>query len=337
MTDDLLVKFILEETTVEESNTVAHWIIASEANKKYFDELALIWDKSKALAATSTVNEAEAWQRFTQRINKAQTPVVTLSAVKKWLRIAAIFITVLGGGMLAYQYFKPVTQYKLLAVTTLKESKTDTLPDASVVTLNRNSAISYPSAFTGAERKVTLSGEAFFTITPNAKKPFIITVNDVTVKVVGTSFNIKSKNGKTEVIVETGIVQVTHHNKTVELKPKEKTVIATTDSVVTKEAATDKLYNYYRSKEFECDGTPLWKVVEVLNDAYDADIVIEDKEVAAMRLTTTFVNEPLDNILQIITQTFNLKVVKREKQILLKNTLNLKVVQHEDETILKKK
>ncbi len=318
MTDDLLVKFLLKETNAEEGNTVAHWIAANAANKKYFDDLALIWDKSSALATTSTINEDEAWQRFTQRVQKRETPVISIFSTKKWLRIAAIFIVVLSGSLLAYQLFKPVsTDFKMLTVTTSKETKIDTLPDASVITLNKNSSLSYPSAFTGNERKVLLKGEAFFNISPNKKKPFIITINDITVKVVGTSFNIKSINGKTEVIVETGIVKVIRNNKMVELKPKEKILVQKTDAALTTEPNTDKLYNYYRSKEFECDNTPLWKVVEVLNEAYDVNIVIEKKDLRAMPLTTTFNNESLDNILNIIQQTFNISVIKKDNQIIL--------------------
>ena len=96
------------------------------------------------------------------------------------------------------------------------------MPDGSVITVNKNSTLSYPSEFKGKTREVALNGEAFFKVTPNKEKPFIIHVNDVTVRVVGTSFNIRSEKGKTEVIVETGIVQVTKNKRTVSLLPKRK-------------------------------------------------------------------------------------------------------------------
>ncbi len=61
----------------------------------------------------------------------------------------------------------------------------------------------------------------------------------------------------------------------------------------------------------------IWKVVEVLNEAYDVNIVIEKKDLRAMPLTTTFNNESLDNILNIIQQTFNISVIKKDNQIIL--------------------
>ena len=79
---------------------------------------------------------------------------------------------------------------------------------------------------------VSLKGEAFFNVTPNKKKPFIISVNDVQITVVGTSFNVKTINGNTEVVVETGIVKVTRAGKTVELKANEEVTVNAKDSVI---------------------------------------------------------------------------------------------------------
>ena len=139
------------------------------------------------------------------------------------------------------------------------------------------------------------------------------------VTVVGTSFNIKSENGNTEVVVETGIVRVTRSGKTVELVAGEKIVIHPGDSVAAKEAVTDKLYNYYRSKEFVCDDTPLWKLVQVINEAYDVNIVIGRKELNDLTLTTTFNNESLDQILEVIRLSFDdITITKKEDgQIIL--------------------
>jgi ferric-dicitrate binding protein FerR (iron transport regulator) len=194
----------------------------------------------------------------------------------------------------------------------------DTLPDGSVVTLNKRSVITYPSKFKGNSRAISLKGEAFFNVAPDKKKPFIISVNDVQVTVVGTSFNIKSENGSTEVVVETGIVQVAKPGKTVELIAGEKIVISSNDSNAIKEKVSDKLYNYYRSKEFVCDDTPLWKLVQVVNEAYNARIIIGNKELSDKRLTTTFNNESLEQVLEVIHLTFDITIVQKEDgQIIL--------------------
>lgn len=315
ITDDLLVKYLLGEATPEEQEQVQQWIAASEENKKYYGHFKNILESSKRMAAVSTVNEEAAWQRFQKRIHNPEQKAVILKPLFMWWRVAAIIIVIAGAGLLTYNVFqKPMPDVVVQATAYIIA---DTLPDGSVVTLNKNSTISYPQKLKGDTRAIALKGEAFFNVTPNKNKPFIITVNDVTIRVVGTSFNVKSSNGNTEVIVETGLVQVTRNNKTIALKPQEKVAVTKEDTALVKQQVQDQLYNYYRSKTFVCDNTPLWKLVAVLNDAYNAHIVIERKGLENLPLTTTFNNESLDNILQIISTTFNIQVTEKGDNIIL--------------------
>ena len=134
---------------------------------------------------------------------------------------------------------------------------------------------------------------------------------------IGTSFNIKNANGRTEVVVETGVVRVTRNNQTIELRANEKLNTTSLDSSFMREPSTDKLHQYYRSRQFVCDATPLWKLVEILNEAYDANIVIKNDELRSLPLTTTFNNESLDKILTIIAETLEISVERRHNEIIL--------------------
>jgi ferric-dicitrate binding protein FerR (iron transport regulator) len=229
-----------------------------------------------------------------------------------------LVILTFGIGLLVNNFLPKGEAVKLMAVRSTDAVLSDTLPDQSVITLNKNSQITYNSTFEKDSRTVTLKGEAFFNVTPDKNKPFIIHVNGITVKVLGTSFNIRTKGTVTEVIVETGVVQVIKNKKTVLIQPKEKVLLQQHDTILAKEKVRDELYNYYRSKEFVCDNTPLWKLVEVLNEAYASNITIERKSLRALPLTTTFNNESLETILQIISATFSIEIERRGNQILLK-------------------
>jgi ferric-dicitrate binding protein FerR (iron transport regulator) len=319
ITDDLLVKYLLAEATPEEAGMVEEWLAADATNKKQFEDFKTIWEESKKLAAVSTVDDDEAWQRFKNRVHNEGNKGAAVRKMRPvaWLKIAALFILVAGAGLFGYQMFRE-NKVEALAVVSKGSTLVDTLPDGSVVTLNKNSSLNYPSKFKGNTRTIALTGEAFFNVTPDKEKPFVINVNDVQVKVVGTSFNVRSENGVTEVIVETGVVKVTRNNKTVELRPAEKIKTGGVDSALVKERVEDKLYNYYRSKEFVCDDTPLWKLVEVLNEAYGTNILIENKELRGLKLNTTFNNESLDRILEIVSQTFGITITKEQDRIILK-------------------
>ena len=306
-----MVKFLLNETDADEQQQVKQWLAADDANVAYFNQLKKIWDESQQLASMMAVDEDRAWEKFQLRIH----PGLGRRTSFGWIRIAAAVIVLLGIGFLTYWSLN--NRVKQTTVAAQQAPLNDILPDGSVVTVNKGSSISYPSKFKGKTRQVALKGEAFFNVTPNKQKPFIISINDVQITVVGTSFNVKNINGNTEVVVETGIVRVTKAGKTVELKAHEKLLAEEKDSVMVKEESKDQLYKYYRTKEFVCDDTPLWKLVQVINEAYDSHVVIGNPALRDMTITTTFYNESLDQVLNVIRITFNIKAEKQGDTIIL--------------------
>jgi len=101
------------------------------------------------------------------------------------------------------------------------------LPDGSKVWLNAASSITYPTQFTGNERRVKLTGEAYFEVAKNKAKPFYVTMNDVQVRVLGTHFNI-SAYGDDEAVTATlleGSVQISKNKSLSLLKPGQQAVI----------------------------------------------------------------------------------------------------------------
>ncbi|MGC4102682.1 FecR family protein [Ferruginibacter sp.] len=291
-------------------------IAEDDAWRKQFEQLKTIWDNSHDISAVSNADEDAAWQRFKNRVTYREQQAKPVKRMS-WMKVAAAVVVLVGIGLISYFVFNKETAPKEIAFRSLQQVVNDTLPDASVVTLNKNSSLTYPEQFKGDTRAVALKGEAFFTVTPNKEKPFIIAVNDVQVKVVGTSFNIKEMKDATQIVVETGIVQVTHNGQTVALKAGERITVSKQDTELKKESSADKLYNYYRSKAFVCDNTPLWKLVEVLNEAYDTSIIIGNNSIRNIPITTTFYNEPLDKVLLIISETLNITVAKKGDSIVL--------------------
>jgi transmembrane sensor len=311
--DDLLVKYLLGEASDPEKQAVLDWIAADASNQQYFDQFKLIWDTSKELTLQSPIDENKAWQRFQQRVNKP-------AAVKKinpLFRVAAAITLLIGLTIGGYFIFNSQNQPKELVILAEQQVVNDTLPDGTMVTLNKRSLLSYPEKFKRNKREVVLKGEAFFNVSPDKKKPFIIYTGEAEITVVGTSFNVKSIEGNIEVVVETGIVRVTKNGHTIELNAGERTTITPQVNTPVKEAVTDKLYNYYRTREFVCDDTPLWKLVAVINEAYDVNIVIKREDLKNETINSPFINESLDQVLEVIALTFKLNVTKKDNQIIL--------------------
>jgi transmembrane sensor len=316
ITDDLLVKYLLGETDATETREAELWINANDANKKYYADLKLIWQESERIAATHKPDEDGAWLRLQSRITKmpaGEQPQFKPAAKLGWLKIAASILLISAIGYFTYNQFFSTS---LISKGSGQATLTQNLPDGSLVTLNTNSQITYPAHFRGAQRLVQLKGEGFFKITPDKTKPFIIKINAATVSVVGTSFNVKNVKGKTEVIVETGIVKVNEGGKQVLLRPGQKVVTGQAGLVV--QETRGSLYNYYITKALICDRTPLYELVDKLNQVYGSDIKIANSQLRDLPITTTFKGQTLPQVLNIVAQTFKIKIENKGSQILLK-------------------
>ncbi|MBC8034761.1 MAG: FecR domain-containing protein [Chitinophagaceae bacterium] len=313
---DLLVKYLLDEATSEEVTEIEQWLRNSENNRIYYNQLKTIWEESRQLAPEAAVNEEAAWQRFNDKKAAVRTEATVVNmAVKRknWIRVAAILLLVAGVG--SYLFFNR------LGITTASSGDavaTHTLPDGSQVVLNKNASISWPRSFGTKSRTVVLTGEAFFKVVPDAQKPFIIEVGEVSVEVVGTSFNIKNTDVQTEIIVETGIVNVSSAKSSVQLKQNEKAVVLKNKGIPEKIPVKNQLYNYYRTNLFVCNETPLPELVAILNDAYKAKITIGSRRAAELRLTTTFENKSLEQMLEVIRETLNIRIEKANGAIIIK-------------------
>ncbi|MBS7566681.1 FecR domain-containing protein [Mucilaginibacter sp. Bleaf8] len=317
--DDILISYLLDEATAEQRKEIETWLKADAENQRRLEQFKLIWQASKSSSLNQQMDAQASLQRFKQKALEPQQDTADVAHLKPlytWLKIAATLL-LLAGGSWWFWMQRPAAQIEL--ATTRFEVKADTLSDGSVVTLNQETTLRYPEQFKGKRREVVLSkGEAFFDVAHIANEPFIMHAGKIQVQVLGTSFNVKNNNGKIEIIVESGMVAVSRGTQTVMLKPREKLSIESSGGALVKSNTNNQLYKYYRTHEFVADDTPLWQLVNVLNEAYASHIVITNPKLNNMPLNTTFKNESLDDILDIISRTFEIKVVKANGVTILK-------------------
>ncbi|SEB09629.1 FecR domain-containing protein [Pedobacter hartonius] len=315
--DDLLISYLLGEATNEETYHIEDWVAENQEHRRRFNQFKLIWESSLELKFNGPVDADASLRRLKQKIatrKEALPETVPVSQKYSWMKIAAAVLLISGFAWL----YTSLYSTKEMQFLTQGLVRTDTLSDGSVITLNKNSALLYPEKFRGKLRRVWLSkGEAFFNISPDKAKPFLINTGNTVIKVVGTTFNVKNKRGLVEVIVETGIVLVSQNGQTVSLRSGEKVSVEPGAKTLVKQDNPDHLYTYYRSKEFVADDTPLWRMVQVLNEAYSSHIIIGRKELNNLTLNTTFKDESLDHILEVIGRTFSIKIEKKNNQVIL--------------------
>lgn len=204
--------------------------------------------------------------------------------------------------------------------------RTYTLPDGTIVSLNSNTLLRYPKEFGENTREVTIEGEAFFDVSPNKEKPFIIHAGNAQIKVLGTSFNVSAYPNETmmEVIVKTGRVQVLN-NPTIAkqsdeliLHPGDRGTLMYSSNALQKTINQDPNFLAWKTHDLIFRATSLGEVISNLEDVYKVTIRLEDPTLNGLLLTAHFNNYSLDFILEVIETTFMMETQRMNGQYILK-------------------
>ncbi len=319
--DDLLVKHLIGETDAEENVLVEKWLEASDENKAEYGRMQKTWE-STLNAHQKIIDTEAAWQKLTARIDafedeKEIQPIVRSLNRPKWSWAAAAVILALVGLFGIFQYFSG----QEVAVKTDEMLVEQSLPDGSSVALNAHSELEYDKNFDGDKRKVTLKGEAFFEVQPNAAKPFVIDAGLGQVKVLGTSFNVEAREGSNiSVHVVTGRVQLSLPESNADtalviLEAGETGIIDHKSKRVFKESPMYDDALFWLNKKLVFNKVPLPRVFEVLEKNYKLQFSAYDATVEECLLTARFEKESIESILEVISATFNIQFVVQGESI----------------------
>lgn len=200
------------------------------------------------------------------------------------------------------------------------------LPDGSKVWLNSASTLSYPTAFTGKERKVTLSGEAYFEIAPNKNVPFRVISNGQIVEVLGTHFNINSYDDEdfTKTTLLEGSVRVILNSssndlgKAKMLKPGEQSLTNSSQSGIRIENADTEKAVAWKNGFFKFKNTPIQEIMREIERWYDVELIYEG-EIPKDEFTGFISNDvKISAVLKILEQSGGIKFTVKGKKIKVK-------------------
>ncbi len=322
----LITKKIAGEATEAELNELQELLQADRTLREKYTILRKYLEESSYKAAS---NKESVLLKTLSRINEATiendeedqaTPVIAITGKRsyraillKWMSAAAIIVISIS--VFFYTQNKPPqkTGNTLVQKQNAKGTKsTIVLTDGSKIWLNADSKIEYPEVFTGGTREVYLNGEAFFEVAKNPAKPFIIHLANGTVRVLGTSFNIRAYDN--EKIVETSVAtgKVAFIPKYEKSGKKQDTIFLTPDNKVSysliKEevitqpttSAEDKAWTegkmIFRAMSFE-------EIAVELERNFGKKVVFRNEEARNYRLTGSFQNNTLAEILFYLSKT----------------------------------
>lgn len=262
---------------------------------------------------TPNINTDHLWNRINMTIasesNDANDPKVITMTRRKTFRLVAYAAAACLAGLLIFQtIFSGNETYYVERGNSL----THTLPDNSVIELNADSKIKYDSKKWNTNRALVLDGEAYFKVEKGQK--FTVNTDYGSINVLGTSFNIYSREDKFEVHCTTGKVEVaTKDGETLILNPDEKTYLNKEGDLV-KESLESKSTVPWRQKIYRFDEIPLHVVFDAVERQFDVKVELEPG-IEDRLYSGVFEARDLDKALRAVCFPMELHVVERGKTI----------------------
>lgn len=326
---ETLARYAVGDCTPEQTAAIDQWRQADPANELYLNRFRDVWQLSGEVPAGFRPDTATAWDKVKRA---ALQPEITLqpktTPTRNLWYYAARIAAVLVIGVLLFVFLRekdPTPQRAGLREKTAAEANVAvTLADRSRIWLNKSSKLNYPEQFAGTTREVYLEGEAFFEVTPNPDKPFIIHAAGTVTKVLGTSFNVRAygKNSPVSVAVRTGRVSFAAEKDSPEpllLTPGEQGVWAPESGTLAEQKAPLNAAAWHTRTLIFRENT-VSEVVATLNYYFGASVRLENKAMGNCHFTGTFKQADLTEILEALKVSLGADYTSTEGAIVIKGT-----------------
>lgn len=308
----LIDKHLRGVATAAEEAQLQAWRKENASNQQHFKELQQLNKAMQSMNFNLETDTDSEWQKLQQQIGHSEAKVVQMKPRFKVLRIAAVFALLLVTGWLVKTQFFDASVVASEYAVLKGETKMITLPDGTKVHINADSKLAVLSDFNKTERRVRLTGEAFFEVAKNKEVPFLIETGDVTTKVVGTAFNLSAyPDDNVAINVTEGIV---------EFADKDEKVRLTAQKAANFNSKTGKILQvpFQASELVWQEGGLVFKnesFASILRDLERKfDVKIKDKSGSKNRMITETVdaNEKVDAVLERLALSANLQLLKQD-------------------------
>jgi ferric-dicitrate binding protein FerR (iron transport regulator) len=316
---DLIAKSFTDELTEEESDILNVWKAAKKANLKAYNDFIEIWKQSSRLSMPSQIDLPYSLEITRKKAGISKRPI-------RWMpiftQIAAVLILslLLSGVYNMFLVSKAPEKtesvvYQNIKATYGTQSRVE-LPDGTVVFLNSGSSLRFPNSFNGMKtRSVELAGEGNFSVAKKSEQPFIVGIEQIQVRVLGTKFNVDAypDNESITIALIEGSIELQQRTgekaiDMMEMKPNQVAYYKQSDNKLTWESNSDlRKYSAWIDGKIVFYNDPVKTVIHKLKNWYNVDIELADKNLENYRFTGTFINEPLEQVLNILNLTSRMK------------------------------
>ena len=302
----------------EEERQLAEWLTDSEENQALSRSISRAWENSEAyqLPTVDLDLNTEFNQLLHQLEGEEQTEQIespTYSSSFRWWSIAAAILVLLIFGYLWTINQSPEVEW----IEIVQESSEGAfpMPDGSEVWVRKGSTLKYPTTFAKNERRIFLSGEAYLNIQPDPQKPFFVETPSGQVEVLGTKFTVKEwEAGESiEVYVQEGKVALAPKDldQTLILRSQQKGVFQIPEKNLFKDPDVNENEVAWRTKELNFEDTPLEEVVQVLEQTYQIEVELLNKALNSCPFSLTIDFEDIGTLFDSLEELYGISVVEK--------------------------
>lgn len=312
LNDESFIDWVKDETTNPDLN---EWVLSNPDSLTELNEAKRIVRSFKFKTdLPSSKIQAQIWNSISDQIN----PTYNLRKSYAWIyKVAAVLVFFFMIGLTLYFYNAINLGFSKIAMTAVENGKSEKkkviLPDGSVVWLNAESKLYFPEKFDTDKRNVILEGEAFFDVIKNKNAPFTVKTEQIDIRVLGTSFNVRSytDDDLIETTLVTGAVEIKNKvnldadvEKTIKLTPNHQAVYSKTNKVINLTQVDTKYYTSWKEGQLLFSNESLIVVAKKLSKWYGKEIKIENSEaIRNCRITLKIDKECIDQVIEILKLT----------------------------------
>jgi transmembrane sensor len=192
------------------------------------------------------------------------------------------------------------------------------LPDGSKVWLNSGSRLIYPEFFVDKNREVFLIGEAFFEVSHDDKKPFVVQTSDLRIRVLGTRFNVSAypTDHMIETVLTEGKVKLEQHNsglfpETTELKPGQLAAFSKTERTMQLKTVDTEHYTLWKQNLIKFESTDLSRVVKKLERYFNIRFKYDDPFLGGIKISGKLeLSDNRETVLHNVADVASVKILK---------------------------
>lgn len=276
------------------------WVSMSDENYRQYQQFKNIWEAEHPCFDPAQVLRAK--DADGRRLKSRMTG---RSLANFWMKVSAVLLLPVAAisvwlALENREYKQDVRAFEHTVAASYGTVSNVILPDGSSVFLNSGSKLRYTVSPDARERRVRLTGEAFFDVVSDKEHPFIVNTETVEVVATGTEFNVEAYPGCTSrVTLVNGAVSVIKDAATWDLSKGEQLVCEKDGKVSSMSTDTFK-WTAWKDGIIAFRGDSLSYVFEKLSQIYNADIFIDDPQVGDLQIRATFRDERLDEIMSLI-------------------------------------